>query len=192
MQYKVARYLVIVLLLAGVSLPVSAQSGRKRQNNSSSQTTTQDKDKTLNLGSSKKDETDEEDEKPNNKPLADNTPTTVTDDGTIKLETSLVTIPASVIDSEGRFFANLKKHDFSIFEDGVKQEIASFASVEVPFHVVLTLDTSASTRFKLEDIQAAAYAFVKQLRPEDKVMIVSFDNSVYQWSDFTSDREQLR
>lgn len=193
MQYKVARYLVIVLLLAGVSLPVSAQSGRKRQNKSSSQTTTQDdKNKTLNLGSSKKDEPEEEDEKPNNKPLADNTPTTVTDDGTIKLETSLVTIPVSVIDNEGRFFSNLKKHDFSIFEDGVKQEIASFASVEVPFHVVLTLDTSASTRFKLEDIQAAAYAFVKQLRPEDKVMIVSFDNSVYQWSDFTSDREQLR
>jgi VWFA-related protein len=189
-QYRVARFLVILLLIAGVSLPVSAQSGRKRQSKSSTQTTTQDKDK--NLGSSKKDEPEEEEEKPNPKPLADTTPTTVTDDGTIKLETSLVTIPASVIDSEGKFFSNLKKRDFTIFEDGVKQEIASFASIEVPFHVVLTLDTSASARFKLEDIQSAAYAFVKQLRPEDKVMIVSFDNSVYQWCDFTSDREQLR
>jgi VWFA-related protein len=192
-QYRVARFLVIVLLIAGVSLPVSAQSGRKRQSKSSSQTTTQEKDKTINLGSSsKKDEPDEEEEKPNTKPLADTTPTTVTDDGTIKLETSLVTIPASVIDSEGKFFSDLKKRDFTIFEDGVKQEIASFASIEVPFHVVLTLDTSASARFKLEDIQSAAYAFVKQLRPEDKVMVVSFDNSVYQWCDFTSDREQLR
>src|SRR5688572_31511887 len=47
------------------------------------------------------------------------------------------------------------------------QEIASFQSIEVPFNVVLTLDTSGSTRFKLEDIQAAAFAFVKQLRSEE-------------------------
>jgi Ca-activated chloride channel family protein len=192
-QYWVARFLVIILLIAGVSLPVSAQSGRKRQVKSPSQTTTQDKEKTLNQDSSKNDpEEEEEEEKPSSKPLADNTPTTVTDDGTIKLETSLVTIPVSVINSEGKFFSNLKKRNFTIFEDGVKQDIASFASIEVPFHVVLTLDTSGSTRFKLEDIQAAAFAFVKQLRAEDKVMIVSFDNSVYQWSDFTNDRELLR
>jgi Ca-activated chloride channel family protein len=192
-QYWFARFLVIILLIAGVSLPVSAQSGRKRQGKSPSQTTTQEKEKTLKLDSSKNDpEEEEEEEKPSNKPLADNTPTTVTDDGTIKLETSLVSIPVSVINSEGKFFSNLKKRNFTIFEDGVKQEIASFQSIEVPFHVVLTLDTSGSTRFKLEDIQSAAFAFVKQLRPEDKVMIVSFDNSVYQWSDFTNDRELLR
>jgi Ca-activated chloride channel homolog len=192
-QYWFARFLVIVLLIAGVSLPVSAQSGRKRQGKSPSQTTTQNKEKTLNQDSPKNEpEEEEEEEKPSSKPLADNTPTTVTDDGTIKLETSLVTIPVSVINSEGKFFSNLKKRNFNIFEDDVKQEIASFQSIEAPFHVVLTLDTSGSTRFKLEDIQSAAFAFVKQLRAEDKVMIVSFDNSVYQWSDFTSDRELLR
>jgi Ca-activated chloride channel family protein len=191
-HYWVARYLIIILLIAGVSLPVSAQSGRKRQGKSPSQSTTQDKEKTTKQDASKNEPEEEEEEKPSNKPLADNTPTTVTDDGTIKLETSLVTIPVSVINSEGKFFSDLKKRNFTIFEDGVKQDIASFASIEVPFNVVLTLDTSGSTRFKLEDIQAAAFAFIKQLRPEDKVMIVSFDSGVYQWSEFTSDREQLR
>jgi VWFA-related protein len=112
--------------------------------------------------------------------------------GTIKIDTTLVTIPVSVLDRDGKYVPNLSKRDFQIYEDGVQQEIADFSLVEVPFNVVLLLDTSRSTVFRLEDIQHAAVAFVEQLRPQDRVMVVSFDDKIYIDSEFTSDRARLR
>jgi VWFA-related protein len=98
----------------------------------------------------------------------------------------------TALNQEGRYVPFLHKEDFRLFEDGVEQEIADFSPVTVPLHVVLLLDTSRSTVFKLEDIQAAAAAFVEQLRPDDEVMVVSFDSKVYVDSEFTNDRERLR
>ncbi len=109
----------------------------------------------------------------------------------IRVETTLITLPVSVMDRDGRYIPNLMKENFRIWEDGVEQNVAFFSSVDKPFSVVLMIDTSGSTRFKLEDIQAAAITFVNQLRHDDKVMVVSFDGSVRVLSDFTSDRRSL-
>lgn len=110
----------------------------------------------------------------------------------IKVNTTLVTLPVSVMDRDGRYVPNLRKEDFRLWEDGAEQQIAFFSSVDKPFSVVLMLDTSGSTRFRLEDIQDAAIAFTNQLRADDRVMIVSFDDQVRVLSDFTSDRGRLR
>jgi Mg-chelatase subunit ChlD len=188
MKYSILiRFAVLFLFLSGTILPGLAQSGRKRQTPKPSPASA----KKSGEEASDKAEEEEEEEKTSEKPLADNTPVTVSDDGTIKLETSLVTIPASVVGRDGKYIPNLKKRDFRLYEDGIQQDIANFNSVEVPFNVILLLDTSSSTKFRLEDIQSAAKTFVKELRPEDQVMIVSFDSSVYVLSDFTSDREVL-
>ncbi len=114
------------------------------------------------------------------------------EDATIKLDTVLVNLPVIVTDRDGKFIPNLTKKNFQIYEDGVKQNVDTFGSVEVPVDVVLVLDTSGSTRFKLEDIQQAALAFIEKLRPQDRVMIVSFDTKVYVETEFTSDRRKMR
>lgn len=116
----------------------------------------------------------------------------VGDDEVVRVNSTLVTIPVSVLDRDGRFIPALRKEDFRIIEDGVEQEVAYFNTVEAPFTVALVLDTSGSTRFKIDEIQDAAIAFVDQLRPEDRVMVVSFDDSVRFLSDATSDRRRLR
>lgn len=103
-----------------------------------------------------------------------------------------MSIPVSVLDRDGKYVPNLTKRDFQLFEDGIEQEISDFGPVEVPFHVVLMLDTSRSTAFRHEDIQQAAIAFVEQLRSDDRVMVVSFDDKIYVDSEFTSDRNRLR
>src|SRR5207237_8039247 len=90
----------------------------------------------------------------------------------VKVDTSLVTVPVSVLDRDGRFVPNLKREDFSIFENGVEQSIAYFEPAEKPFTVALLLDTSASTHFHLDEIREAAIAFAKQLRPQDRVLVV--------------------
>ncbi len=111
---------------------------------------------------------------------------------TISLDTALVGIPISVLDRDGKYIPNLSRRDFHIYEDDVEQEIDQFSVVEAPFHVALLLDTSGSARFKTEDIQNAALAFVEQLRPQDRVMVISFDSRIYVDSEFSGDRAQLR
>jgi VWFA-related protein len=119
--------------------------------------------------------------------------TTDEDDGeVIRVETSLVTIPVSVLDRNGRFVSGLKKQDFKIFENGVEQKVDSFASVEQPFTVVLMLDVSPSTQYQIDEIQDAAITFVNQLRPDDKVIVISFDQRVRVLSRATNDRNVLR
>ena len=110
----------------------------------------------------------------------------------IRVSTTLVTIPVSVMDRDGRYIPNLQKEEFRIWEDGVEQEVAFFQAVDKPFSVVLMLDTSPSTQFRLEDIQDAAISFVNQLRADDKVMIVSFNDDIKILSEFTTDRSKLQ
>ena len=109
----------------------------------------------------------------------------------IKVNTTLVTIPVSVMDRDGRYVPNLQKEEFRVWEDGVEQEVAFFQSVDKPFSVVLMLDTSPSTQFRLEDIQDAAISFVNQLRSDDRVMVVSFNDNIKVLSEFTTDRNKL-
>ena len=110
----------------------------------------------------------------------------------VRVNASLVTVPVSVLDRDGRFIAGLRKDDFRVFEDGAEQQVAYFAPVEQPFTVALVIDTSGSTRFKMEEMQDAAIAFLDQLRPNDRVIVVSFDDKIRVLSDPTSDRGVLR
>ncbi|HEV7860436.1 MAG TPA: VWA domain-containing protein [Pyrinomonadaceae bacterium] len=109
----------------------------------------------------------------------------------LRVETSLVTVPVSVMDRSGKYIPSLTREDFHIFEDGVEQRISYFATVDQPFTVALLMDTSRSTNFKLEDIQEAAIAFVKQLKSEDRVMVVSFDDKINVLTKPTDDRDVL-
>ena len=110
----------------------------------------------------------------------------------LKIDTTLVSIPVTVLDRGGKFIPYLTRCDFHIYEDGVMQEVTEFSTVSSPFHVVLLIDTSNSTAFKMDEIQSAALAFVNQLREQDKVMVVSFDSKINVHAEFTSDREVLR
>lgn len=111
---------------------------------------------------------------------------------TIKTDTNLVMVPVIATGQNGLYVTDLNKQDFTISEDGVAHEIAFFGKVAAPFHVVLMLDTSASTQDKLRQIQSAAFAFVQQLQPADRVKIISFDDQVRDLNEFTNDRETLR
>jgi Ca-activated chloride channel homolog len=114
------------------------------------------------------------------------------DDGeVITISTNLVTIPVRVSDRKNRLVAGLTKEDFKIFENNVEQEIAYFSNEEQPFTVALVLDMSYSAKFKINEIQQAAIAFTAQLRPNDKVMVVSFDQEVRLLCEPTSDRQTI-
>ncbi|HEY0765732.1 MAG TPA: VWA domain-containing protein [Pyrinomonadaceae bacterium] len=110
---------------------------------------------------------------------------------TLKTDTDLVTVPLIATDRSGMYITDLRKEEFTVSEDDVQQEIAFFGKVAAPFHVILLLDTSSSTRDKLREIQKAASAFVEQLQPADRVKIISFDDTVNDLNEFTSNRTLL-
>jgi len=111
---------------------------------------------------------------------------------TLKLDTSLVTVPVVVSNQSDVYLSDLHQEDFAVLEDGVKQEVVFFAAIKEPFNVVLMLDTSGSTREKLRQIQRAAIAFTAELQPADRVKVISFDDEVRDLGDFTGDRSVLR
>jgi Ca-activated chloride channel homolog len=95
-----------------------------------------------------------------------------------RLSPAMITVPAVVMDRNGRYVANLRKEDFHIYEDGVEQKLADFASVERPFTVALLLDVSGSTQYQLSQIRDAANTFVSRLRFNDRMMAITFDGKI--------------
>jgi VWFA-related protein len=93
-------------------------------------------------------------------------------------QATLITVPAIVMDRDGRYVANLRKEDFAIYENGVEQNLSSFMSVEKPFTVALMLDVSGSTKYQLDEIKEAANTFVSRLRLSDRMMVVTFDGKI--------------
>jgi Ca-activated chloride channel family protein len=110
----------------------------------------------------------------------------------VKVETTLISVPVSVMDRDGKYVPDLTEKNFRVWEDGVEQRVAYFQSTEKPVTVALMIDTSGSTRFKLEEIQDAAIAFIEQLRPDDRVMVVSFSDKIRVLAQPTNDRNTLR
>lgn len=105
--------------------------------------------------------------------------TTSDDDEVLRVETELVSVPAVVTDKSGKPVPKLNAKNFIVFEDGKPQEIENFATTEAPFEIALLLDTSGSTRSELSLIQKSAEAFIKALRPGDKVAIVAFKTEIF-------------
>jgi VWFA-related protein len=90
-----------------------------------------------------------------------------------------------------RYITDLRPEEFSLYENGVKQKIAMFGSVEEPFNVALLLDSSGSTAAQLDQIKSAAATFIAELRPQDRATIATFNDSVQYLSELTSDRAAL-
>lgn len=101
-------------------------------------------------------------------------PTEAQPDEVVRIDANLVSIPAQVMDRNGRFIIDLQKNDFQIFEDGVEQEVALFSPVEEPFTILFLMDVSGGMYPYLPELARAGNAFLSQLRPDDNLIVVSF------------------
>lgn len=112
-------------------------------------------------------------------------------DDTIRIDTNLISVPVIVSDRAGHYIPGLGVQNFKLYDNNVEQKISFFDAAEEPLNVVLLLDTSRSTQGVLGDIRSAAREFLKELRPQDRAMIISFDKDVHRLSALTSDRKAL-
>lgn len=109
----------------------------------------------------------------------------------IRINTTLVTVPVRVMDRNGRFIAGLQQEQFHLYEAGIEQKIAVFESANSPFTVALLLDVSDSTVNRFRQIKDAAAEFTTQLRPDDRVLLMTFDKRISVLCELTSDRHRL-
>lgn len=119
----------------------------------------------------------------------------------IKLSTQVVNIDVTVIDKKsGRLYTNLSKKNFTIYEDGVKQETSNFASVEGPMTAVLLLENNYRNRrwsnyfdptFAQEIFQSAATFVRSFVKKDDHIAIVTYSMRPKVIQDFTGDTGRL-
>jgi VWFA-related protein len=118
------------------------------------------------------------------------------DTGTVfRSDTRLVVLPTTVVDKSGHLVTTLPKEAFTVFENGVQQQIKQFKREDVPVSMGLVIDNSGSMRDKRAKVEAAALALVKASNPSDEVFIVNFNDEAFldnpHGKDFTSDVKEM-
>jgi VWFA-related protein len=102
-----------------------------------------------------------------------------------------VVLNTSVLEGT-RLVADLKKENFQVFEDGVKQTIISFQHADVPVSIALVVDNSGSMSRKRPAVNKSAIDLIAASNPEDEAFVVNFSDDAIIDQDFTSDTSKLR
>ena len=130
----------------------------------------------------------------------------VVEDEVLKIETNIVNVDAVVFDKKSRqIITGLKKGNFAVFENGVKQEITNFAEPEAPITVTLVLEYSKWSELfgylgssgydygHLEVVRPVAYFLSNFIKPpNDYASVIAFDLRPTPITDFTNDPNRLR
>ncbi len=105
----------------------------------------------------------------------------------------LVNVTATVADDDGRFVSNLRKEDFTVFEDGKRQDVTHFSNERVPVSLGIALDTSGSmTADKMAAARSAIDRFIYDLLDkDDELFFVEFANSAQVTQKWTTDRRAI-
>ncbi len=106
-----------------------------------------------------------------------------------QVDVRLVEVFATVLDDNGRPVRDLAESAFQVLEDGVRQDLVRFEELEnLPIHVGLMIDTSASMAERLAPVKEAAVRFLKQtVRSQDRAAVVTFDEKPRMAAAFTND-----
>ncbi|MBZ0088946.1 MAG: VWA domain-containing protein [Thermoanaerobaculia bacterium] len=95
-----------------------------------------------------------------------------------ELDVQFVELFTTVLDRDSRPVADLPEAEFTVREDGVPQPLSRFEKVEnLPVHMAVLLDTSASMEPNLDDAkQAALKLFEEAVQPRDRAALIPFND----------------
>jgi len=109
-------------------------------------------------------------------------------------EVRLVNLYVTVRDRRGASVLNLTRDDFLLREDGVPQTLTHFTSAKVPLTIDLLVDASNSMNLggKIDMARKAAVEFLESVDPEDRLMILSFNDDLQGLAVPSGDRKTLK
>lgn len=87
---------------------------------------------------------------------------------------------------------DLKKDDFQVSEDGVKQTIISFQHADLPVSIGLVVDNSGSMAKKRPSVNKSALDLIQASNPQDEAFVVNFSDEAFIDQELTSDVNKLR
>jgi VWFA-related protein len=109
----------------------------------------------------------------------------------LRVDTSLVLIPAHVTTRLGVAVTDLDRTNFRISEDNVEQTITHFSRSDAPLSIGLVFDASGSMHSKMHKSSEAAAAFFRTANPEDEFFLVEFNERPRLAIPFTFDSDEL-
>jgi Ca-activated chloride channel family protein len=102
-----------------------------------------------------------------------------------------VELYATVLEGN-RLIQDLKKDNFQVYEDGVKQAVISFQHTDLPVSIALVVDNSGSMSKKRPSVNKSALDLIEASNPQDEAFVVNFSDEAYIDQEFTSDINKLR
>jgi VWFA-related protein len=90
------------------------------------------------------------------------------------------------------YVVDLEKNDMLLEEDGVRQELVDFYHEDRPVTLAVVTDSSGSMQPSMNIVHAAASRFIDALGPEDRALVIDFDDKVYLLQDVTGNKDDLR
>ena len=109
----------------------------------------------------------------------------------LRTDVEEVVLNATVLNGN-QLVENLTKDDFSVYEDGVKQNLISFQHTDLPVSIGLVIDNSGSMYRKRPSVNKASLDLIQASNPEDEAFVVNFSDEAFIDCDFTNDINKLR
>lgn len=127
---------------------------------------------------------------------------------TENLNVDIVNVYLTATDSKGNFVKTLTLDDFILKEDGVAQPITNFANFsnessdklgekDVPLTIAFVIDSSNSMAYqisgqqKLDIVKNAAFRLIDELKPEDQVLLIAFNEFTDEVTPLTHDKKEF-
>jgi VWFA-related protein len=104
---------------------------------------------------------------------------------TLSVQVNFITVPVTVKDSEGKLVDGLLQNDFSVYENGAKQQIRFFTSDPLPLSAAVVIDLNLP-EIALKKINRTYSALGGAFGPFDDVALFTYGNSVSKQQDFGS------
>jgi VWFA-related protein len=102
-----------------------------------------------------------------------------------------VLLNCTVLDGT-KLVPDLKKENFQVLEDGVKQTLISFQHTDLPVSIAMVVDNSGSMASKRPSVNKSAMDLIEASNPDDEAFVVNFSEEAFLDQDFTSDVSKLR
>ena len=103
-----------------------------------------------------------------------------------------VALNCTVLDDHNRLVPGLKKEEFQVLEDGVRQTLISFQHTDLPVSIALVVDNSGSMSRKRPSVNKSALDLIEASNPQDEAFVVNFSDEAFIDQEFTADVNKLR
>jgi VWFA-related protein len=113
---------------------------------------------------------------------------------TFKAGVNLIKVAVAVSDADRKFVTGLTRDDFIVYDDGKRQEIATFSSDRTPVSLGILLDASSSNLGpqRWAFAQSVIDGLFNRLAPDDEMFVSEFSDRARMLQTWTTDRDALR